>query len=106
MSWYKEQVEIIACELSAKKPTQPMHHKIQFNRLTKETPITLTINNLNTPADGEKLIQAFQEMEGIISVQPKIHQKKLTIFYNPDLISLNSITYTIAALGYHYIQRG
>lgn len=106
MSWYKEQVERINNELSAKRPSKPMTHKIPSNRLNTEMPITLTINNLNTPADGERLIQAFQDIEGIISVQPKVHQKKLTIFYNPLLIGLNFITYKISSLGYHYIQRG
>ena len=106
MSWYKDQAEKKTAELSAIRPSSAKPRTIFANRLDKKVPITLIVTNLNTPADGENLSQSLLEMQGIIQVEPIIQQKKLVILYNPSLIGLNSITYRIASLGYHYVQRG
>jgi len=104
MSWYNEQINRINKEIAAK--TTKALQKTPLNKINTEMPITLTIKNLNTDADGERLIQGLLELEGITRVKPQVYQKKLTIFYNPLLIGLNTITYKIASLGYYYVQRG
>jgi|GEM_PF-1144884 len=106
MSWYKYQAVNRTKEQSVKRPSLPPPRAIPVNKLNKEIPVMLTITNLNTPADGESLSQALLKMEGVIRAEPIPHQKKLAVRYNPALININSITYKISSLGYHYVQRG
>jgi hypothetical protein len=105
MSWYKETVD----NLMEKRLFDPEASKMPSAKLyaqaRREFPVTITVTDMYNEQDKDKLTSALLALEGVSSVKPILHQKKLVVAFNPGQVSLQTITYTIAQLGYHYIQR-
>ncbi len=68
--------------------------------------LAITITNLNTAADGEKIVRALNELSGITGAKALPHLKKVMINYDPAHIDLGAVGYTINQLGYRHIHRG
>lgn len=71
-----------------------------------ELPINVTITDMHTEKDMEKLTKTLLELDGVTNVRGMLAQKRLTVHLDPAKTSLATLVFTIANLGYHYIQRG
>jgi copper chaperone CopZ len=91
MSWYQDKFQQITPGAQTVNP--------------KRTLLPITVTNLDSPLDEEKLLKALLELQGITDVKSNLAQKQLFITFNPDLVRVETIAYTISNLGYHYVQR-
>lgn len=66
-------------------------------------PITLT--DLKSPNDEEIIINGLQKLEGVKNVKIDFPQKKVYIYFNPTETRVETITYALLKLGFHYVQR-
>lgn len=91
MSWYQDEFQQINPGAQRVNP--------------KKTLLPITITNLDSPLDEDKLLKALLELQGITDVKSNLAQKQLFITFNPDLVRVETIAYTISNLGYYYVQR-
>ena len=91
MSWYQDKVHLIT-------PGAP-------TVCPKRTLLPITVTNLDSPLDEEKILKALLNLQGINDVKTNLAQKQVFINFNPDLVRVETIAYTISNLGYHYVQR-
>lgn len=90
MSWYQDKVNL--------HPSPPQ------NIYGKKMSLALTLTNLNSAADEEKIIKALQNLKGISKVTVNLPRKNLFISFNYEEIRVETILYTLSKLGYHYHQ--
>jgi len=104
MSWYQEKVNSLIEGL----PSDSARFDSPSRQYTagKEVPVTITITDMHTEADREKISSALLSLNGVSGVRALAPQKRITVTLDMRKISLDTIAYTIAKLGYHYIQRG
>lgn len=79
--------------------------KYQMNYIgSRVATIGMTIINLNTFKDYNKIATALKELKGVIEIGD-FQPKKLIVTYDRHLINLETIVYKISKLGYRYINR-
>lgn len=91
MSWYQDKVHLIT-------PGAP-------NVSPKRTLLPITVTDLNSPLDEEKILKALLNLQGINDVKTNLAKKQIFIDFNPQIVRAETIAYTISNLGYHYVQR-
>lgn len=91
MSWYQDKTNFSVPKC------QPICDRRMF------LPITLT--NLKSPNDEEIIINGLKKLEGVKDVKIDFPQKKVYIYFNPTEIRVETITYALLKLGFHYVQR-
>lgn len=76
------------------------------NFTLQDTTINIFLTDMYKERDSEILTDTLLSMQGVKRVKPVLPQKRLTITYNPEETTPQSIAYTINKLGYHHIGRG
>ena len=79
-----------------------------LKRLQEEpdTTINIFLTDLNRESDSEILKSNLLSLQGVKQVKTSLSQKRLTVTYNPEKATPQSIAYNINKLGYHHIGRG
>lgn len=106
MTWYRKKGEIHI----------PTYHNIQVPNNYKQSgfkcntsnqvSMTLTITNMHSNEDFEKIKKALLGIIGVNDVQKTTNIKKLVVNFDISKTNLTVIAHTIANLGYKYLQRG
>lgn len=91
MTWYSDKLE-------------DLYGDSYFNH-GKDNRLDLSIVNLKTEQDALKLKEGLKSLQGIKSVHVDLNSSKLTVFYNPEEISVISIAYAVNRLGFTHIGK-
>jgi copper chaperone CopZ len=91
MSWYQDKTKFFI-------PNAP-------NIRAKNMLLPVTLTNLKSANDEAVIINGLQKLEGVDHVKIDFPQKKVYIYFNPQEIRIETITYTLLKLGFHYVQR-
>jgi copper chaperone CopZ len=76
-------------------------NKANFH-LSRSLPLTLT--NLNSAADEEKVIKTLQNLNGVHKVTTDLPTKKVLVSFNPAKVQVGTIIYVLTKLGYHCLE--
>jgi len=106
LSWYQEKLNKLSMENAYQFQESLIPDKKLFNTYSRNITITLIITNMYTETDSQKLSSKLLTLEGVNKVQTILNNKRLIISYDIRKTKLETVTYTIAKLGYHYLQRG
>ncbi|MCR4441131.1 MAG: cation transporter [Peptococcaceae bacterium] len=106
MSWYKKRLDPLWANQGSK--TQPFQQSgVNFYHVVgKEFAYTINITDMKSKNDAEKISSALLAQSGVVRVKPLLHQKNLTVYFNPVSTSLSTIAHIISNLGYHHVRRG
>ena len=91
MSWYQDKTHLT--------PPSPQH------LCNKEMLLPMTLTNLKSSHDQEIISNGLLQLEWVKKVKFDLPQKKVYIYFNPAEIRVETISYTLLKLGFHYIQR-
>ena len=91
MSWYQDKVHVLTPQTQSISPPKML--------------LPITITNLASPLDEEKIKKALLSLQGIKDVKTDLAKKQVFINFIPAEIPVETIAYTLSKLGYHYIQR-
>lgn len=105
MSWYKEKVSALMESAAQNKPSHMPCGKL-YNQYGKELSFTINITNMNTEEDKDRITERLLSIAGVTHVKPILHQKKIIVTFNTIKTNLEAITFALAKLGYHYVQKG
>lgn len=106
MSWYKKRLNNFANLDFPHYPDPNLTNTRQNKTLGKEISISFPVTDLNSVEDAEKISKALFSLPGVKNVNIPLHQKKVMLTYQPELLDLGSVAYTINQLGYHHVHRG
>ena len=106
MSWYKKRLNNFANLDLTHYSHSFLTNSRQSKTPGKEVSISFPITDLNSEEDAEKIAAALFSLQGVKNVNITLHQKKVMLTYQPELLDLGSVAYTINQLGYHHVHRG
>jgi len=108
MSWYKARLDHLRSNPgSTTKPCPCNQPAISFfHAVGKEFAYTIKIPDMKNKSDAERISSALLTQTGVAKVKPLLHQKSLTVYFNPASTSLSTIARIVDGLGYRHVRRG
>lgn len=96
MTWYIEKSNKVRKEM-AEKSCLEIPHKLQTT--------TLSIIDMNTQEDYDRIAAALLKMTGVEKISLYNNSHKIFVTFDTRLIGIEHIVYTISQIGYHYVNR-